>query len=82
MRLIHQAESLTEIFKELKLTNSATYEELKSIVAKATDYNIAISQVENREKQLSNAGEKLLSTIGNMSSGGGLNLLKSALGLG
>ncbi len=79
--LSNETAQLQGIFDELKLTDEATYNQLIEIVNEATRKNEAIGSVIERVKSLGAAGKGLLETIGNLSSGGGLAALRTALKL-
>ena len=74
-----QAAQLQGIFDDLKLTDKATYDQLINIVEEATQRNESIAAVIDRVKALGAAGMKLAETIGNLSSGGALTVLRQAL---
>ena len=67
------------IFDDLKLTDRATYDQLISIVEEATQRNKSIAAVIDRVKALGTAGMNLAETVGNISSGGALTVLRQAL---
>ena len=74
-----QVDALAGIFKELKLTDQATYDSLVEIVEDAITRNQAIGSVVQRIRALGQAGAKLATSIGNVTSGGALSTLRSAL---
>ncbi len=80
-KITAQAAELQEIFDGLKLTDAATYDQLVEIVDEATARNDAISSVVDRVKALGAAGKELAATIGNISGGGALAMLRNALKL-
>ena len=77
--LADEAAQLQGIFNELKLNDEATYSKLREIVDEATQKNEAIASVIERVKSLGEAGMGLLQTVENISSGGALAALRTAL---
>ena len=79
--LADEAAQYQKIFDDLKLKDAATYNKLIEIVNEATRKNEAIGSVIERVKSLGAAGIGLLETVENISSGGGLAALRTALKL-
>ena len=76
-----QAALLRGIFDDLELTDKATYDQLIKIVEEATRRNESIASVIDRLKAPGTAGTRLAATIGNISSGGALTVLRQTLNL-
>ena len=74
-----QAEHLTMIFQNLRLTDQGTYDALVAIVDESTERNLCIGEVVARVKALGEAGKGLADTIENLSPGGALAMLTKAL---
>jgi len=75
-----QADELTAIFTDLKLTDPETYEKLKNIVNAETRRNLAIANICEKLKALGKKGAQLATKIGNLSGAGALATLGKALG--
>ena len=74
-----QAEDLTAIFQNLKLTDRDTYDALVAIVEESTARNLSIGEMVTRVKALGEAGKGLADTIETLSPGGALAMLTKAL---
>ena len=77
--LLEEADTLEGIFKELKLADQETYDQLITVVEKATERNESIATVVDRLKALGEAGKKLAATAGNVSGTGALKMVLEAL---
>ena len=79
--ILGEADRLTKVFDDLKLTDPATYDSLKQIVQEATNRHESVASVIDRVKALGQAGQGLATRIAGLSSGGGLAALRGALGI-
>ena len=77
--VLGKADELEQIGKELKLADEATYNQLITIVEKATARNESIASVVKRLKALGEAGAKLASAVGTVSGAGALKSVLEAL---
>lgn len=77
--ILENVDDLEGIFNELKLTDQATYDQLITIVEKATERNESIATVVDRLKALGEAGIKLAATVGNVTGPGTLKAVLGAL---
>ena len=77
--LLEKVDELEGIFNELQLNDQATYDQLITVVEKATERNESIATVVDRLKALGEAGKKLAATAGNVSGTGALKMVLEAL---
>ena len=77
--ILENVDDLEGIFNELKLTDQTTYDQLITIVEKATERNESIATVVDRLKALGEAGKKLAAMAGNLSGAGALKTVLEAL---
>jgi hypothetical protein len=80
-KIDQQASELAGIFDDLKLTDQATYDALVAIVEDATEKNLSIASVIDNVKALGAAGTKLAGKLGDLSSGGAMQLVANAIKL-
>ena len=77
--VLGKADELEGIFKDLKLADQETYDQLITVVEKATERNDSIATVVARLKALGEAGKKLAATAGNVSGAGALKTVLEAM---